>query len=668
VSDDRALLLRRYGRLYGELGLAIAWTDTNRARNPEDDRPKRVTTEGWQHTTPLVSGDLGETIFGQGTAKNPAVVLRPSGLVGIDCDTEGGLARIAALGLPETVTVCSSKPYKRHYWWRPPPELEQLPFVAFRFEDAGLGADAGRYFLVPPAFHPSGATYRFLDGHAPDEIEIAEMPIEVYRRLVDEHDRKESAEREKLQVDPDAKVREGQRRETVFRFASMLRRWTADEDAIAEAAMRWNESHCEPVLSRAQVELQVRGAMKKQGEQELARAAEDAPDGFALDAVPAPRVMELPDPLAEGMLLGPLVVRPARTVIVGDTGHGKTALAAQFVRAVLAGDECLGYRGARLGPAMIVDLEQGLRSVKRTLREAGLDERDDLLYVHVPDGLRLERPDEPHFAALARLIDEHRPVVVALDPFYKAHGGDANEERAVVDLMRALDALRTRYEFALLLPAHPRKDPASSPARKLTLHDVAGSGAIVRGAELVLAIERLSHGYARLRILKDRDGDLEVGAAWPLLFTRGEGFRLDPKEERTAEELEARVLATAPEWQTVQEWAADLGIRKASAKDLLEKLVESGRVEAAVGPPGRSRQAHCYSTSPAPWVQSGPVTPSLLDTDTGPTGPTSIEDVDSGTSRTSVPGPGPVDVNPLLDDQPQNDLGQTDEAAGRRTS
>lgn len=41
-----------------------------------------------------------------------------------------------------------------------------------------------------------------------------------------------------------------------------------------------------------------------------------------------------------------------------------------------------------------------------------------------------------------------------------------------------------------LLPAHPRKDIAGRDgARKLTLHDVAGSGAIVRGAEVLLGLE-----------------------------------------------------------------------------------------------------------------------------------------------------------------------------------
>ncbi len=356
--------------------------------------------------------------------------------------------------------------------------------------------------------------------------------------------------------------------------------------------------------------------------------------------------MALPDPPAEANLAGPYLFRGHRTVIVGDTGHGKTTLTMQFVAAAVTGSDVLGHRGAGVGPGMIVDLEQGLKSIKRLLPEVGLHERDDVIYVRAPDGLSLDSDDD-HRAALDRALHHHRPSVVMLDPFYKAHRGDSNDERAVVDLMRYLDALRSRYGFALVIPAHPRKDPASSPARKLTLHDVAGSGAVTRGAELVLAIERLAHGYARLRVLKDRDGDFEVGEAFPLLFTRGEGFRLDPKEETTAEELEAQVLANGGEWRTVKEWAALLGIREKRAKDMLEQLVASGLVESTVGPPGRSPKAHCYRTAPTPRAKSGAVTQSPVDVGTAPTAPTSLRDVEHGSSHGTAPEAGAVDADEI---------------------
>jgi AAA domain len=352
---------------------------------------------------------------------------------------------------------------------------------------------------------------------------------------------------------------------------------------------------------------------------------------FQLRVFSGPEISGLPDQ-SEDELAGPYVRRGARTIVVADPGHGKTTLVAQLIAAILSGGEVLGHRAVEPSgrPALVVDLEQGMRTIKRVLRESGLDERDDLLYISCQDGLALDT-NKDHLDEFHRIIEAHRPAVVALDPFYKAHRGDANEERAVVDLMRVLDGLRVKFGFALLLPAHPRKDVVSSNgARKLTLHDVAGSGAITRGAELVLALERLSPGSARLRILKDRDGDLPVGEAFPLSFERGRGFRLDPKEEQAADELEQRIFDNSDDWRTVKEWAGLLSIREKRAKDLLEQLVESGLVQTEVGPAGRSPRAHCYRTAPAGWAQSDAVTQSPLDEMTAPTAPTSIGDVALG--------------------------------------
>jgi hypothetical protein len=343
VGVDRREQLERYGRLYGELRLAIAWTMTNVASDPDDKRPKTVTTKGWQHTRPLSDGGFGAGVFARGLKHNPVVVLRPSGLIGIECDTEEGLARIDALGLPETVTVCSSLPYKRHLWLRPSPELEQLPVVAFRFETAGLSADSERYLLCPPALHPSGAAYRFLADRAPDEIEIATMPVEAYQQLVAEHAREHGDQRETLAHDPDAKIREGRRRETIFRFACMQRRWTSSYDVIVQTALAYNAAHCEPPLTREQIESQVKGAMKMQGGQEFAaivqtKTATATSDGPSLiDLLRTFRIyLHFPDPDLLYLNLAAVLANrmeegdPVWLMNIGGSSRGKTELLVAF--------------------------------------------------------------------------------------------------------------------------------------------------------------------------------------------------------------------------------------------------------------------------------------------------------------------------------------------------
>ena len=292
-------------------------------------------------------------------------------------------------------------------------------------------------------------------------------------------------------------------------------------------------------------------------------------------------------------LLGPLVLRGGRTIIGGDSGHGKTTLAYHMLSAIVTGTELLGHTGANLGPALIVDLEQGVRSIKRGIREAGLGEAD-VHILNLPDGLALDR-NPKEMLRLEEMITLLEPTVISLDPYYKAHRGDANEERAVTDLMRNLDRLRADYMFALIMPAHVRKDVQGGGVRKLQLADIAGSGAISRGAEVVLGLERLSHGQARLRYLKDREGDLPVGDCLDLEYSQHDGFTV--KEGASSESIEGSILAIEDsEWLTVKEWTKEIGFREGETKRVLERLAAADQIAFAVGPPGRRGTARCYST------------------------------------------------------------------------
>jgi hypothetical protein len=291
-----------------------------------------------------------------------------------------------------------------------------------------------------------------------------------------------------------------------------------------------------------------------------------------------------------------------------------------MLAAIVSGEEMLLWEGAGIGPVLVVDLEQGTRSIKRALRETKLDERDDVLYVSVPDGLALDQERE-HLLALIDAVGEYRPVVVLLDPYYKAHrADDPNAERPIIDLMRTLDSLRAAYGFALILPAHPRKDvPGREGFRKLTIHDVAGSGAVTRGVEIVLGIERLGPGAGRLRYLKDRDGDLPVGEAMVLLYDRETGFRINTSAHKGDEDVEALILAHKLDpkrpWLTVSEWGMAIHVRDIRVKAILEQMVKRDDPKLlwfAVAPPGRAHNAHCYTTSPEAAEQSGAVTEPLL--------------------------------------------------------
>jgi len=258
-------VLEWHGRLYGELGLALTFTRTN---DQSKGDPKQGVA-GWPHTAPLPHPARGIALMtSQGQSRNPALVARASRLIVVETDTPERLAQFEALGLPQTVTVQSSARYKRHHWFRP--WGDDVPaFASIRLEKAAVTADADRLYLVPPAIHPTGAVYRFL--RSPQDTEIAVLPKAVYDDLVRQAGKDEASLREQIATDPHFKITEGRRREAIFRYACMLRRWETDAAAIEAECQRWNVAHCEPPVARILVHRQVEGAMRKAGGHELLR-------------------------------------------------------------------------------------------------------------------------------------------------------------------------------------------------------------------------------------------------------------------------------------------------------------------------------------------------------------------------------------------------------------
>ena len=240
MSSERRDLLERYGSMYGELGLALTFTRTN---DPTKGDTKQGVT-GWRQAEPLPHAARGVALMtSEGQHRNPALVARASRLIVVETDTPERLAELHALGIPETVTVQSSAPYKRHHWFRP--WGEAMPaHASIRLEAAAVTADADRLYLVPPAIHPTGAVYSFV--RSPENTEIAVLPKAIYEELVRQAGKDDAHLREQIATNPDYKVTAGRRREAIFRFACMLRRWETSEVAIEAECLRWNEARTDP--------------------------------------------------------------------------------------------------------------------------------------------------------------------------------------------------------------------------------------------------------------------------------------------------------------------------------------------------------------------------------------------------------------------------------------
>lgn len=308
----------------------------------------------------------------------------------------------------------------------------------------------------------------------------------------------------------------------------------------------------------------------------------DGAEAFRLEVMTARETCALPDPPIENRLVGPLVERGSRTLLGGHTGEGKTTLALQLARAVAHGGTFLEWEAAGDERVLVIDAEQGVRTVKRRLREAGLGDSENVDYCRVPDGLALDS-DVRHRDAVEEALSRHDYALVIADPLYKLHRGDSTEERAAVDLMRVLDAWRIERNFALVLPMHPRKRP---PGKRgpITRDDLFGSAGWTWGAEVIAGIQRTEPGRAHLHFFKDRDGDLPpVGTKWGLLFDQAHGFRRDPDDgkakETNADKVRAKLEAGG--YRTKQELAEAIGTTvrsvEAGLKDLGDDVGSDGK-------------------------------------------------------------------------------------------
>jgi hypothetical protein len=245
-----------------------------------------------------------------------------------------------------------------------------------------------------------------------------------------------------------------------------------------------------------------------------------------------------------------------------------------MVKAIAYGERFLDWQAVQ-GRVLVIDAEQGLKTIKRRLREAGLDDCADVDYLHVPDGLALE--DEQEAARVEAVLVEGDYAATLADPLYKLHRGDPNDERQAVDLMRRFDRWRDRYGFGLILPVHCRK-PSPQNNTKFSMHELFGASSYLRGAEVVLGLERLSDGYGRLHFFKDRDGDLPVGEAWGLIFNRQEGFHRSPTDkpqQQTARER-IRELLTAEPGLTTHELVERTPHGERTIRDALRELRAQG--------------------------------------------------------------------------------------------
>jgi len=397
-------------------------------------------------------------------------------------------------------------------------------------------------------------------------------------------------------------IPEGGRNNALASLAGSMRRRGMSQSAITAALMEVNDEQCRPPLDDGDVRRIAQSVCRYEADDPVVRLFEKGQrdpvydeEGkleHRFDVTPIADLYAKEEPGYQP-LLGPLVMRGLRTLVGARTGEGKTTFVMHMVKAIVHGEDFLDYEGigpdenGRAPQVLIIDAEQSLPDIQRLAEECDLTESRDVHYIMAPDGLDLSEGSYDA-AEIEEILEDLRPDVLVLDPLYKSHRGDSNDEREAVDFMRLLDRWRTQYGFAFIMPVHTRKGSKQNPDASPTMDDIFGSGAFARGAEIIFGLQQKNPGFSRLHVWKHRPGWLHRDVI-DMVFKRDEGFRRTNSDElkHTVEQQIVDVLQRKGRGMHAEEISMEMNGR--SVQSIRKAVSKSGIILSAPDPENRKR-------------------------------------------------------------------------------
>ena len=269
MSDPRSdELLLECGQIGRQLGISFAWTDSLQGAGAK--ACSRSGAAAWKNAKPLPKDEQAAVAFflTRARKRNPAVALGASGLVGIEADgeLEQLRAELAIPAWPDTVTVRSRR--GPHSYLLPP--TGRAP-IKVQIDVAGVVVAEDGYLIGAGALHPCGHVYRY-EHTGP----IAEMPVEIYDRLVELGERSRAETRRRFaegEVIP-----KGNRDVGVFWLAVDLLRDGHGATAALERVLR-RRPHAMRTATRREARAQAVPRRRQVGRRAPNRSGEDAGRG-----------------------------------------------------------------------------------------------------------------------------------------------------------------------------------------------------------------------------------------------------------------------------------------------------------------------------------------------------------------------------------------------------
>lgn len=272
-------------------------------------------------------------------------------------------------------------------------------------------------------------------------------------------------------------------------------------------------------------------------------------------------------------------------ILGGEPKCCKSFLALDIAVSVASGAPCLRqFPVLQPGPVLIFPAEDSLPDVRHRIAGicAAAGQRLQNLPLHVITALSLRLDDPTDRQRLIDTLQLIRPALLILDPFIRLHRIDENSSKEVAPILSYLRNLQRRFDLALILVHHARKDShASRPGQALRgssdLHGWGDSNLYLRRQHdrLMLSVEHRAAPSIEPVSLKLVQQD----AALSLVLTR-------PAEPlaRTSLAPTERVLLALRKLDrpaTVQTLRPLCGIRTATLCSTLDELVRAGTISHA---------------------------------------------------------------------------------------
>ena len=198
-------------------------------------------------------------------------------------------------------------------------------------------------------------------------------------------------------------------------------------------------------------------------------------------------------------LVSELIMKNSFSLLYGPPCSGKSFLALDMAMCVSRGTSWHGHATASLGPAVYVAAEGFGGMSKRLKAWKQYHGADKSAFRLMPATINLLNSTEVDMLA-ATLATIDPPSLLIVDTLSRAMIGDENSAEDISQLFCALDALRARFEFAVLLVHHSGKD-VSRGAR--------GSSALLAAVDTCLQVKHNKEkGQLKLTVEKQRDSTL----------------------------------------------------------------------------------------------------------------------------------------------------------------